>query len=195
MSMSPDPSTMAHRAARSSTYRSTSLQGTTVPARGLSVHSPPFRNRPSPLARTATAAPELSGPSSRTSRSGGCQLQTRLQEEPIRLSVVSTNRQQFGYPAAAIDPSDVRNDLNSQRDRLTYAPVRQAHVRGQHTVRQSGQRLLGRVRMDRAHAAEMTGVERLQQIESFRSSYLSNKDSVGAVAKRCAQQVGNCDWW
>ena len=60
-------------------------------------------------------------------------MQTRLQEEPIRLSVVSTNRQQFGYLATAIDPSDVRNDLNSQRDRLPCAPVRQAHVRGQHT--------------------------------------------------------------
>ena len=111
-------------------------------------------------------------------------MQTRLQEEPVRRRVVPANRQQLGHLAASIDARDVRHDLNGERDRLTRAPMRQSHVGGQDAMRQPRQGLLGGVRVNRAHAAEMPSVQRLQQIERFRASHLADEDAVGPVAKR-----------
>ena len=78
---------------------------------------------------------------------------------------------------------EVRDDLNRQGNGLARASMRQSYIGGEHTMRQAGQCLFGGVRMNRAHAAEMTGIERLKQVECFGSSYLSNEDPVGPVAK------------
>ena len=81
--------------------------------------------------------------------------------------------------------------MNRQRDGLPRAPMRQADVRGQHAVREPRQRLLGGVRVDRRQAAEMAGVERLQQVERFRTAHLADEDAIGTMAERRAHQVGD----
>ena len=81
----------------------------------------------------------------------------------------------------------------AKRDGLADAAMRQPHIGGQDTMRQAGERLLGGVRVDGAQAAEMTGVERLQQVERFRATHLANQDAIRPVAKRGAEQVGNRD--
>jgi hypothetical protein len=41
--------------------------------------------------------------------------------------------------------------------------------------------LLGGVRVNRAEASEMTGVERLQKVERFRPANLADEDAIRAV--------------
>src|SRR5215207_7846448 len=81
--------------------------------------------------------------------------------------------------------------MDRQRDGLPRAPMRQSDVCSQHTVREPCQRLFGVVRMDRRHAAEMPGVERLQKVERFRTTNLPYEDPIGTMAKCRPNQVGD----
>lgn len=62
-------------------------------------------------------------------------MQARLQKEPIRLSVISANRKQLGDLTTSVDASDVRDNLNGQRNRLASASMRQAYIGSEHTMR------------------------------------------------------------
>ena len=66
-------------------------------------------------------------------------------------------------------------------------------IRRQHAVREARERLLGGVRVNRAQAAEVACVERLQEVERFCPTHLSNEDAIRAMAERRAEQVGNRD--
>src|SRR5215213_3494925 len=81
--------------------------------------------------------------------------------------------------------------MDRQCDGLPRAPMWQSDVCGQHTMREPCQRLFGVVRMDRGHAPEMARVERLQQVERFRTTNLPYEDPIGAVAKCRPNQVGD----
>jgi hypothetical protein len=73
------------------------------------------------------------------------------------------------------------------------AAVWQTDVRGQHAMGEPRQRLLSRVRVDRAEASEVAGIERLQQVERLGTTHLSDEDSIGPVTEGRPQQVGNRD--
>ena len=66
-------------------------------------------------------------------------------------------------------------------------------VRRQHAVRQARERLLGGVRVNRAQAAEMAGVQRLQQVERLGAAHLADQDAIGPMTERGAEQVGDRD--
>jgi hypothetical protein len=70
----------------------------------------------------------------------------RLQIEAIRPSVIPPHGHQSGDPTTAVDPREMHDQMNGERDRFPDAVERQPDVRRQHTVRESHQRLLGGVR-------------------------------------------------
>src|SRR5713101_4266321 len=60
-------------------------------------------------------------------------------------------------------------------------------------MRQPRQGLLGGVRVNRAHAAEMSRVQRLEQVECLRTAYLPDQDAIGPVTECRAHQIRNRD--
>ena len=119
--------------------------------------------------------------------------QPRFKEEPIALNVVTAHCRDLCHATVSANSPDVHDKVNRQSDGFSDAPVRQTHVRGQHTVRQTREGLLRGVRVDRAEAAEMPGVQRLQQVERFRATDLANQDAIGSMPQRRTKQVGNRD--
>jgi hypothetical protein len=83
--------------------------------------------------------------------------------------------------------------MDGKRNRLARAAMGQADIRCQHAMREARERLLGRVRVNRAQAAEVACIERLQEVERFCPTHLSNEDAIRAMAERRAEQVGNRD--
>src|SRR5690349_8695282 len=83
------------------------------------------------------------------------------------------------------------DEVNRQGDCFPGASVREADICRQDTVRQPRQRLIGVVRVDRRQTSEVPGVERLEQIERFRSAYLTYQDAVGPVPQRRSNEVGD----
>src|SRR5207237_942755 len=96
-------------------------------------------------------------------------------------------------PTLAAVAGNVRDQVDGKRDCFARAGVRQPDVSGQDAVRKPRERLLGGVRVDGAEAAEMTCVERLEQVEGFGAADLPDEDAVRAVAQRRAQQIGDSD--
>ena len=104
--------------------------------------------------------------------------QPRFKQEPIALNVVTAHcRDLCNAPVSANSP-DVHDKVNCQSDGFSNAPVRQSHVRGQHTVRQTCEGLFCGVRVDRAETAEVPGVQRLQQVERFRATDFAHEDAI-----------------
>ena len=69
--------------------------------------------------------------------------------------------------------------------------MRQPDIGGQDTVGQPRERLLGGVRVDRAQAAQVPGVERLEQIEGFGATHFAHQDAIRTMSQCSAQEV--CD--
>ena len=93
----------------------------------------------------------------------------------------------------SVDARDVHDQMDRERDGLARAAMGQPDIGRQHAVREARERLLGGVRVDRAQAAEVAGVERLQEVERFRPAHLADEDAIRAMAQRGAQQVGDRD--
>src|SRR6185295_1354269 len=85
--------------------------------------------------------------------------------------------------------------MDGQGDSLADASVRQSDVRREDAVRQSRQRLVGGVCVDRAQASEVTGIEGLQQVECLSPADLADDDAIGPVPEGCTKQVGDRDSW
>src|SRR5262245_6547466 len=68
----------------------------------------------------------------------------------------------------------------------------QTDVCSQDTMREPRQRLFGVVRMDRRHASQMAGVERLQEVKRLRTANLPDENPVGAMPERGSYQIGDC---
>src|SRR5262245_43654001 len=69
--------------------------------------------------------------------------------------------------------------------------MRKPHIRSANTVRQAGERLLGRIRVNGAQAAEMPGVECLQKVEGFRPANLADEDAIRPVPQGRPEQVSD----
>ena len=113
--------------------------------------------------------------------------------EAIGARIVPAHFDHARDATVALRPGDVDDEMNGQRDGFADAAMRKPDVGGQDAVRQARQRLLGGVRVNRAEAAEMAGVERLQQVERLGAAHLADEDAIGSVSKRRAQQVGDGD--
>ena len=124
---------------------------------------------------------------------GRTRRQTRVQHESICVAVVSSDDCQLAHLTPTLDTGDVHNQVNGERNRLANAPMRQADIRGQNAVRKTCQRLLGGIRVNRAQASEMTGVERLKQVEGLGAAYFTYKNAIWPVPECSAKQVGNRD--
>jgi hypothetical protein len=77
------------------------------------------------------------------------------------LAVVSADGDHLGHSTASSHARDVHNQVDRECNRLARAAMGQAHIRCQHAVREARERLLGRVRVNRAQATEVACVERL----------------------------------
>src|SRR5687767_8860104 len=81
-----------------------------------------------------------------------------------RFAARSSNAEYLDDTTAFAYALDVDHHLDGDPNRLTNARVWQPDIRHQDAVRQPGQSLLGGIRVNRAEAPQMTGIERLQQV-------------------------------
>src|SRR5919108_177247 len=85
--------------------------------------------------------------------------------------------------------------MNGFCDGFTNATEWQTNVRGQHAMSEPSKRLLCGIRMDCAQAAEMSCVQRLQKIERFRASDLTDQNvAPGELADR-QRRAGDGTRW
>src|SRR5688572_31165698 len=87
----------------------------------------------------------------------------------------------------------MNDDVNGERDSLADAVVRQPDICRQYAVRQASERLLGRVRVNRTQAPEMTGVQRLEEVERFGAADFPHENAIRAVTQRGAEEVRDGD--
>jgi hypothetical protein len=113
----------------------------------------------------------------------------RLEDEAVGWSIEASNGQKLGNAAPAVDACNVNDHVDGQGDGFADASMRQPDVRGQHAMREPRQGLVGRIRMDRAEASEVTGVEGLQEVERLSPAYLADDDAIGPMPQRRTQQV------
>jgi hypothetical protein len=119
--------------------------------------------------------------------------QPRFKQEPIAWNVVTADcRDLCDAPVSANSP-DVHDKVTRQSECFSDTPERQPHGRGQHTARQPCEGLLRGMRVDRAESAEVPGVQRLQQVERFRATDLTNQNAIGSMPQGRTQQVRNGD--
>src|SRR5690242_20348760 len=85
--------------------------------------------------------------------------------------------------------------MNRQRNRLANAVMRQPGVGRQYAMSQPHKGLIRRVRVDCAQAAQMSGVEGLQQIKRFGAAYLSDKNPIRPMSQRGSDQFRNRHRW
>lgn len=97
------------------------------------------------------------------------------------MNVVTAHCHDLCHATVSAKSPDVYDKVNRQSDGFSDTPVRQSHVRGQHTVRQTCEGLFRGIRVDRAETAEVPGVQRLQQVERFRATDLTNQNAIGSM--------------
>jgi hypothetical protein len=91
----------------------------------------------------------------------------RFKQEPIGLNVVPAHSRDLSDVAVSSNAPDVHDEVNRKSDGFADAPMWQPDVRCQYALGQACQGLFCGVRVDRAETAEMSGVQRLQQVERF----------------------------
>ena len=88
-----------------------------------------------------------------------------VEQKLVAVRVVASDVCEFAHAASSLLARDVHDQLNRQRNGLPDAAMGQPDVGGQDAVREPRQRLLRGVRVNGAQAAQVAGVERLQQVE------------------------------
>ena len=94
------------------------------------------------------------------------------------MNVVTAHCHDLCHATVSAKSPDVYDKVNRQSDGFSDTPVRQSHVRGQHTVRQTCEGLFRGIRVDRAETAEVPGIQRLQQVERFRATDFAHEDAI-----------------
>ena len=97
----------------------------------------------------------------------------------------------FGQPTMAVDTRDMHDEMDRERDGFTGTAMRKSDVGREHTMRQPRERLLSGVRMDRAQAAEMSGVQRLQQVECLGAADFADQNAIGPMTKGGSEKICN----
>ena len=105
-----------------------------------------------------------------------------LHHEAVRLGLVSSYGNHFRDPPMLSIPSNMHDEVNRQRNRLSDTAVWKSDRSGHHTVRKTHERLLGRVAVDRRHTSEVAGVQRLQQMGRTPPPDFANDDPDKGVA-------------
>lgn len=109
------------------------------------------------------------------------------------MNVVTAHCRDLCNATVSASSPDVHDKVNRQSDGFSDTPVRQSHVCGQHTVRQTCERLFSGIRVDRTEAAEVPGVQRLQQVERFCATDLTDQNAIRSMPQCRTKQVGNRD--
>src|SRR5690349_19215694 len=115
----------------------------------------------------------------------------RFKQEPIGLNVVPAHSRDLCDVAMSSNAPDVHDEVNRKSDGFADTPMWQPDVRCQYAVGQACQGLFCGVRVDRAETAEMSGVQRLQQVERFGAAHLADEDAIRPMPQGCTKQV--CD--
>ena len=111
----------------------------------------------------------------------------------IPVGVVAVDFHDFRNEAPSRPPLQVHNDVYGVADVCLDRAIRQIHAALQHAARESSKALPCGSGMDGRKAPRMPGVEELQEIEGFSSSYFTQDDSVGPVAKGGFEEVPDGD--
>ena len=122
-------------------------------------------------------------------RSGRMQ---RVEREGVRLRVVTLHSHELRDPSAPTVPSDVRDEVYREGDRLACGGVRQPDVCRQDAMGEAGQHLLAEFARGWCSAAGAR-CEGLEQIEGFWASEPRRPESDRSVAEGRPKQVGNRD--
>src|SRR3954471_7569804 len=193
MAMSPHRMCSAPPRGRWSAFRSTSQSGTTAVRTAMWAQE--FRRRTKLRDTTRSTGATIANVWSYERPFAGIdRLQRfRLEDEAVGWSIEASNGQKLCNAAPAVDACNVNDHVDGQCDRFADASMRQTDIRGQHAMREPRQGLVGGVRVDRAEASEVAGVEGLQEVEGLGAADLADDDPSGQVHKGCAEQVSDAD--
>jgi hypothetical protein len=111
----------------------------------------------------------------------------------ISVGVVAVDFHDFGNEAPARPPLQVHDDIYGIADVCLDRAIGQIHAALQYAARESSKALSCGSGMDGRKTPGMSGIEELQEIEGFSSTYFTEDDSVGPVAKGGFEEVPDRD--
>src|SRR5262245_39190415 len=117
----------------------------------------------------------------------------RFKQEPIGLNVVPAHSSDLCDAAVSSNAPDVHDEVNRKTVCFGYTRMRTPDVRCQYAVGQACQGLFCGVRVDRAETAEVSGVQRLQQVERFGAAYFADEDAIRPMPQGRTKQVRDRD--
>ena len=114
-------------------------------------------------------------------------LEYRLDQEALRVAVVSTKGQDFADNAAARLPLDMDDEINGFSDLRFGIGEGGLRVATHDQIGEASEGFLCRVGMDRRERTRMASVEGIEQRSRLDSAHFAENDSVGSEAKRVLQ--------
>ena len=114
-------------------------------------------------------------------------LEYRLDQEALRVSVVSTKGQDFADNAAARSPLDVDDEINGFSDLRFGIGEGGLRVATHDQIGETTKGFLCRVGMNCRERSRMASVEGIEQRSRLDSAHFAENDPVGSEAKRVLQ--------
>ncbi len=114
-------------------------------------------------------------------------LEDRLDQEALRVAVVSTKGQDFADNAAARLPLDMDDEINGFSDLRFGIGEGALRVAAHDQIGEAVKGFLRRVGMDRRERSRMASVEGIEQRSRLDSAHFAENDPVGSEAKSVLQ--------
>src|SRR5258707_15538519 len=114
-------------------------------------------------------------------------LEYRLDQEALRVAVVSPKGQDFADNAAALLPLDMDDEIDGFSDLRFGIRKGSLRVAAHDEIGETAKGFLCRVGMNRCQRTRMTGVEGIKQRSRLDSPHFAENDAVGSEAKRVLQ--------
>src|SRR5580698_8385096 len=105
--------------------------------------------------------------------------------EFVGVGVISMDFKNLRNKTPAGPPFELHYNVERIADIALDRPIREFNSTLQDAARKAGETLLGGSCMDGREATRVTRIEKLQQVKSLASSYLTKNDPVGAVTEGC----------
>ena len=113
--------------------------------------------------------------------------------EEVGVRVVAVDFEHFGDEAASGPALDLNDDMQRVADVAFNRAVGQFDAALQHATRKPRKTLFGRVRVNGGKCPRVTRIQKLQKIEGFTATNLTEQDTVRAVTKSGFEQVADRD--
>src|ERR1019366_8533180 len=114
-------------------------------------------------------------------------LEHRLNQEALRIAVVSTKGQDFAHDATARLPLEMDDEINGFSDLRFGIGEGGLRVAAHDQIGEASEGFLCRVGMDGRQRTSMASVEGIEQRSRLDSAHFAENDPVGSEAKRVLQ--------